>query len=90
MQFGRKHKLIRPQLLINAIADLISGTSATVILKLRTNDGEVVDAEIVKSSGSSNVDLPCQRTAYEWWFEPLKDAAGNPIPDTVLFTINFH
>jgi hypothetical protein len=26
---------------------------------------------------------------YEWWFEPLKDKSGKPIPDTLLFTIGF-
>ena len=51
--------------------------------------GKVTAVDVFKSSGSNEIDQPCLIAMYDWWFEPLRDKAGRPVPDTILFTINF-
>jgi hypothetical protein len=43
------------------------------------------------SSGTDNIDLPCEHAAATWWFEPLTDpATGKPRrEETIEFTIYF-
>ncbi|MGH7178802.1 MAG: hypothetical protein ACREJC_15595 [Tepidisphaeraceae bacterium] len=91
VRFGRKHKLTRPHIDLAANVDLITMSRPVVVLKLRTDStGKVVSAEIAQSSGSENIDQPCRVTAYEWWFEPKKDASGRPRGETIFFTIRFY
>ncbi|HVT90001.1 MAG TPA: TonB family protein [Tepidisphaeraceae bacterium] len=90
VRLGRKYKLTRPHLTLAARADLMTGAQPAVVLKIKIDStGKVINAEIFRSSGSSSVDQPCKLAAYEWWFEPPKDAAGNPTGDVILFAIRF-
>lgn len=43
--------------------------------------GNVQNVVILHSSGSDNIDLPAQNAVYNWWFQPLKDGVGHPLPD---------
>ena len=51
--------------------------------------GAVKHVGVLKSSGSVQIDLPCQRAIYDWWIEPTHDKKGRPMADVILFTINF-
>ena len=62
----------------------------SVTFKLNISaEGNVTAVTVHKSSGSNEIDLPCLEAMYDWWIEPLKDKTGKPIPDTILFTIDF-
>jgi TonB family protein len=88
-QFGREVKTVRPKMLPVSVMDAIMG-ARTVTLKVRIGpDGKVTGVKVHKSSGSNEVDQPCVVAMYDWWFEPLKDKTGKPVPDTILFTLNF-
>jgi TonB family protein len=90
VRLGRKFKLTRPRLSLASINDLMAVASPTVVLKLTIDEsGNVISADVYRSSGSTNVDQPCQLAAYNWWFEPTKDKSGKPIKDVILFTIRF-
>jgi len=90
VRIGRKHKLTRPRLSLAARADLMALASPTVVLKLTIDpSGKVVSATVYRSSGSNEVDQPCKLAAYDWWFEPARDAAGRPAWDVILFSIRF-
>lgn len=90
-RFGRKVKTVRPRLELAGQYDLLSLPSPSVIMKVRADEsGRVRNVEIVKSSGSSEVDQPCQLAMYEWWFEPPKDKAGKPQPAEMTWTISWH
>jgi TonB family protein len=80
-----------PRLGLAAVADLENMDRPFVVLMLKIDTtGNVTDAQIKHSSGSDNVDLPCQRAAYTWWFEPLKDPKTGQIhPEEIEFTIYF-
>ena len=88
-QFGREVKTVRPRIPIVGMIDAISG-ARRVTLKVRIGpDGKVQTVHVFKSSGSNEIDQPCLIAMYDWWFEPLKDKRGVPVPDTILFTLNF-
>jgi TonB family protein len=62
----------------------------SVTLKVHISDqGNVTAASIVKTSGSNDLDQPTLVAIYDWWFEPLKDKNGRPVPDVIYFTITF-
>jgi TonB family protein len=89
---GRKMRTRElPRLGLAAQADLEDLEKPYVVLLLRIDTtGNVTDVKIKRSSGSDNVDLPCQRAAYTWWFEPLKDPQTGEIrPEVIEFTIYF-
>jgi TonB family protein len=91
-QPGRKMRTRElPKLGLAAYADLQNMDRPFVVLLLKIDiTGNVIDAQIKRSSGSDNVDLPCQRAAYTWWFEPLKDPKTGTIhPEEIEFTIFF-
>jgi TonB family protein len=89
VQFGRKHKLIRPRFDLAVQLDLLAmSLPITLVLKLRLDEqGNVAAADVEQSSGSKLLDHAVKITAYKWWFEPkkLKDSS----PDEFLFTIEF-
>jgi TonB family protein len=90
VRLGRKFKLTRPRLSLASINDLMAVATPTVVLKLTIDEsGNVISADVYRSSGSTNIDQPCQLAAYNWWFEPTKDKSGRPIKDVILFTIRF-
>jgi TonB family protein len=89
-RFGRKVKTVRPRLGLAAQRDLYSLPSPSVILRVRADEaGQVREVKIVKSSGSTEVDLRCYEAIYEWWFEPPKDKLGNPQASEMLWTLNW-
>ncbi len=91
VQFGRQVKLTRPHVTISGMFDVMSLRHARVVLGIRTDPtGKVADVEILHSSGSNDLDLPCQRAAYDWWFEPPKDARGKALSDAFPFTVAFN
>src|SRR5450432_2438393 len=86
VRMGRNHKLTRPHLSLAAQADLLTLPQPIVVLKLKLDEtGKVNSATIFRSSGSNNVDEPVKLAAYNWWFEPAKDARGKPVKDVILF-----
>jgi TonB family protein len=90
VQFGRKVKTVRPRLLVAGQVDAFALRNPSVTLKVHIDaTGKVTQVAVHKSSGSNEIDQPCRVAMYEWWFEPLKDKNGTPIPDVILFTISF-
>ncbi len=88
VQFGRKHKLIRPRLDLAVQEDLLTmRLPIKLVLKLRLdNDGNVAASDVEKSSGSKLLDHAVKVTSFKWWFEPKK---SKDTPDEFLFTIVF-
>ena len=87
---GRQVKTRRPKIGLAGMVDLAQQTAAQVVLKVAVDaTGKVTDVDVVKSSGSNEIDQPCRVAVYEWWFEPKKDAAGRAVPDVFRFTISF-
>jgi TonB family protein len=81
-----------PHLSYAAWADFDSLPDPHVVLQLRIDEtGNVTDVRTIHSSGSDNIDLPCEHAAATWWFEPQIDpATGKPRhEETVEFTIYF-
>jgi TonB family protein len=91
-RLGRKMRTRElPRLGPAAYADLEGMDNPSVVLMLRIDTtGNVTDVRIEHSSGSDDIDLPCQKAAYTWWFEPLKDPKTGQIrPEMIEFTIYF-
>ncbi|MDB5304342.1 MAG: hypothetical protein JWM97_1891, partial [Phycisphaerales bacterium] len=79
---GRKVKTTRPRILLAGQVSLSGMDNATVVLKISIDaTGKVTGAEVLKSSGSNDVDQPCRVAVYDWWFEPTRTKAGQPVPD---------
>lgn len=90
VRLGRAAKITRPRLDLAARADLFSGARPFIVLKIRTDSsGNVIHADVFRTSGSANIDQPCRLAAYKWWFEPPKDSEGKPQEDVFLFSIRF-
>lgn len=90
-RLGRKHKLISPRLEMAAYADLLElRAPVRIVLRLYlAAEGNVIKADIVKSSGSINLDQPTRQAAYKWWFEPSRDSDGRPRADVFEFVVGF-
>jgi hypothetical protein len=89
---GRKMRMREmPHLGLAAWADLENMDRPYLVLLLKIDaTGNVIDVKIEHSTGSENVDLPCQHAAYTWWFEPQKDPdTGKPHGELMEFTIYF-
>jgi TonB family protein len=88
VQFGRKHKLIRPRFDLAVQDDLLTmQLPIKLVLKLRLDGkGNVAAADVEKSSGSKLLDHAVKVTSFKWWFEPKK---SKDTPDEFLFTIVF-
>jgi len=85
---GRKVKTTPIRLGLAGETDAMARGGANVQLGVRVEaSGFVKSVEVLHSSGSDNIDLPCQRAVYSWWFEPQKDADGKPQPDAWVVTI---
>ena len=88
---GRKVKSRRPRIGLAGQVDLYQRKGAQVTLRVATDaTGKVTAVDVVRSSGSNEIDQPCRVAMYDWWFEPKKDAAGSAVPDKFDFTIAFH
>jgi len=90
-RLGRKHRLISPRLEMAAYADLLElRAPVRIVLRLYLDtEGNVTKADIVKSSGSINLDQPTRQAAYKWWFEPPRDSIGGPRADVFEFVVGF-
>jgi TonB family protein len=89
-RFGRKVKTVRPKLSLAGQYDLLSVQSPSVILRVRVDEtGRVREVKVVKSSGSNEIDQPCQLAMYEWWFEPPRNKEGKPQPSEMLWTLSW-
>lgn len=90
IQLGRQVHTTRPRILLAGKIDLLSMDTASVVLKVSIDKaGKVTNVGVVRSSGTVDIDQPCQVAVYDWWFEPTRTKAGSPIPDTLLLTIRF-
>jgi TonB family protein len=80
-----------PDLTVAGWLDVDSMGKADVVLRLWLDEtGNVVRVRLIHSSGSDNIDLPCERAAETWWFEPKIDPdTGKPVPDELDFIIAF-
>lgn len=88
---GRKIKAVRPKLTLAGKVDVFSMQPAKVELNVSIDaSGKVTGVKLAKSSGSNAIDQPCLRAMYDWWFEPKKDARGNPMAERFKFTIVWH
>jgi outer membrane biosynthesis protein TonB len=91
VQFGRKHRLTYPRMTLAGETSLLR-LSPPVIIVMKINldaQGNVTRVEIVKSSGSIDIDQPCLVAAYTWWLEPKRDRNNNAVEDEFLFTLRF-
>jgi outer membrane biosynthesis protein TonB len=87
---GRKIKTTRPHFLPGSEAAFYANPNATLVLKIQIDaTGNVKHVETIRSAGSVEIDQPCEVAVYDWWFEPTHNKAGKPVPDVVVFTINF-
>ncbi len=90
VRLGRKVKTTRPNILLAGKVDLLTLEGASVVLKIAIDArGNVTDVQVIRSSGSSDVDQPCQVALYDWWFEPTRNKAGTPVPDVLTLTLRF-
>jgi periplasmic protein TonB len=91
VQLGRKNKIIRPRLTLYGLVDLVTRAKPSLVLEIRIDaSGDVRDVQILRSSGSPDVDQACRVAAYQWWFEPRTDAQGQPLAEeTFPFMIRF-
>lgn len=88
--FGRKVKTVKPRLSLAGQYDLMSLPNPAVVVKISVdNTGRVRDVKVVKSSGSSEVDQPCQLAIYDWWFEPPHDKSGRPLATELVWTLQW-
>jgi TonB family protein len=80
-----------PDITLAGQIDLLDMAHAVVVLHLKIDaNGNVTDVRTIQSSGSDSVDLPCERAAATWWFEPKIDPdTGKPVPDELDFAIRF-
>jgi TonB family protein len=87
---GRQVKTRRPKIKLAGLIDLADNATPQVVLKVAVDaTGKVTDVDVIKSSGSNEIDQPCRVAMYDWWFEPKKDAGGHAVPDVFQFTISF-
>jgi len=87
-RFGRKVKIVRPRFTVAGLWDQFTPGSALAILAIAIDStGKVTHVEILRSSGSNEIDLPIQRAMYSWWIEPMKDKSGKAIADVTVWTI---
>jgi TonB family protein len=89
-RFGRKVRITRPELLLAGEWDTLGIADPTVVLRISVDvTGNVTNVAVIQSSGTNDIDLPTQKAAFNWWFEPRKDGRGKPVPDVVLFTVRY-
>jgi len=87
---GRQIKPRRPKFTLASQVAFSGIQSPRIELAITTDaTGKVTSTEILKSSGSIDIDQPVRVCLYDWWFEPKKDAAGRAVPDRFKFEICF-
>jgi TonB family protein len=87
---GRQVRTVRPRLTLAGQLDLVALQYPPVVLKVTIDaTGQVTRVDIHRSSGSNEIDLPCQRAMYGWWIEPPRDARGEPTGDLMYWRLNW-
>lgn len=86
---GRKVKSRRPKIGVAGVIDLMHSNVRVTLRVAIDATGKVTKVDVLKSSGSNEIDQPCRVSMYDWWFEPTKDASGRPVPDVFNFTIGY-
>ncbi len=88
VRVGRKSKLTRPHIPLVGYWDGVAMGRAAVTLHLVIDPtGKVIKADVSESSGSNEIDNPICLEAYNWWFDPDKNAAGQPIKTEIPLTV---
>jgi hypothetical protein len=88
---GRQVKTVRPHLLQvgEYDASIIRNPSVTFLATV-DEQGNVIHVELFRTSGSDNIDQPCEEALQQWWIEPSKDKNGRPVKDIVSITFSFY
>jgi TonB family protein len=86
---GRKVRSRRPKIGLAGQLDAVYSRVEVTLRVATDKTGKVTAVDVAKSSGSNEIDQPCRVSMFDWWFEPKKDAAGNPVADVFNFTIGF-
>ena len=84
---GRWVKTVRPNLTEAGYIDaaLLPNPMVTFLAAI-DEQGNVTRVILYRSSGSDNIDLPCQEALNDWKIEPSKDKNGKPMKDLVSVT----
>jgi TonB family protein len=91
-RLGRKIiRTVRPQLGLAGEIDVATSISPVVTLAAKIDEeGRVTDVSVVRSSGSENIDTPCERAVEQWIFQPTVDPkTGKGVPDMIIFSLIF-
>jgi TonB family protein len=85
---GLKVQSTMPRFGLASEVDIEQLGGVHTVLEARVDaDGNVLDVQIVQTSGSNNIDEDCKRAVYNWIMEPAKDKDGHPTD--FLWTIAF-
>lgn len=84
---GRQVRTVKPHLTDAGMVDAetLPNPAVTFLATIDTQ-GNVVRVVRYRTSGSDNIDLPCEEALNQWWIEPSKDRNGRPVPDVVSIT----
>lgn len=89
-RFGRAFKSVRPKLTFASYQDMLSVVHAKVVMRITTDAaGFVTKVDLLERTGKVAIDQPTEVAMYQWWFEPPKDANGNPQPHVFTFTVTY-
>jgi hypothetical protein len=82
---GRHVKSVKPKLTEAGRLALAAMEEPIIIIKVKIDEqGHVTDADYLRKSGIPEVDQPHLRAAYDWEFDPTRDATGKPVKDTQI------
>jgi TonB family protein len=89
-RLGRSFKSVKPRLSLKGELDAISMAKPVVEMKVSVDEtGKVIDVQVLRSSGSNEIDLPTTTAMYKWWIEPAKNKQGKPMKDVILVTFSY-
>jgi outer membrane biosynthesis protein TonB len=88
---GREVKTVRPHLSESGWQDVwLMGHATVTFLAEIDAHGNVTGVRLYRTSGSDNIDLPCEQALSQWTFEPSKDKNGRAMADTLSVTFGFY
>jgi TonB family protein len=89
-RLGRDFKSVKPRLSLKGELDAISIAKPIVEMKVLVDEtGRVIDVQVLRSSGSNEIDLPTTTAMYKWWIEPAKNKEGKAVKDVILVTFSY-
>jgi hypothetical protein len=91
VQLGFKYRVTKPHILLKGWVDshFLAGRAMTLTLTC-DEKGNVTNSMVQRGSGSDDIDEPSRLESYNWWFEPPKDAKGQPHARTFPFTLRYY